>query len=62
MTVDPTQGGQQAALGNFLSLLGITLILATDLHHLALDGLGAQLRAAAARRRARPSATPRAGA
>ncbi|MBX9932345.1 MAG: flagellar type III secretion system protein FliR [Methylobacterium sp.] len=40
MTVDPTQGGQQAALGNFLQLLGITLILATDLHHLALDAVG----------------------
>lgn len=40
MTVDPTQGGQQAALGNFLMLLGITLILATDLHHVALDAIG----------------------
>ncbi|MCJ2034348.1 flagellar biosynthetic protein FliR [Methylobacterium sp. J-068] len=40
MTVDPTQGGQQAAVGNFLSLLGITLILATDLHHVALDAIG----------------------
>ena len=39
MTVDPTQGGQAAALGNFLQLLGITLILVTDLHHLALDGV-----------------------
>ncbi|GJE18939.1 flagellar biosynthetic protein FliR [Methylobacterium marchantiae] len=39
MTVDPTQGGQQAALGNFLMLLGITLILATDLHHVALDAI-----------------------
>ena len=40
MTVDPTMGGQQAALGNFLTLLGITLILASDLHHLALDAIG----------------------
>ncbi|MCK2055752.1 flagellar biosynthetic protein FliR [Methylobacterium sp. 37f] len=40
MTVDPTQGGQQAAIGNFLALLGVTLILATDLHHIALDGIG----------------------
>jgi flagellar biosynthesis protein FliR len=39
MTVDPTMGGQQAAVGNFLSLLGITLILATDLHHLAIEGI-----------------------
>ena len=40
MTVDPTMGGQQAAVGNFLSLLGITLVLATDLHHLALEAIG----------------------
>ena len=39
MTVDPSQGGQQVAIGNFLSLLGITLIFATDLHHLAIQGL-----------------------
>ena len=36
MTVDPAMGGQQAAIGNFLTLLGITLIFAADLHHLAL--------------------------
>ena len=36
MTVDPTMGGQQAAIGNFLAMLGVTLILATDLHHVAL--------------------------
>lgn len=40
MTVDPTMGGQQVTLGNFLSLLGITLVLATDLHHLALEAIG----------------------
>ncbi|WP_267423109.1 flagellar biosynthetic protein FliR [Methylobacterium sp. GC_Met_2] len=39
MTVDPSQGGQQVAIGNFLSLLGITLIFTTDLHHLAIEGL-----------------------
>ncbi|GJD37090.1 flagellar biosynthetic protein FliR [Methylobacterium aerolatum] len=39
MTVDPSQGGQQTAVGNFLSLLGITLIFATDLHHLAIAGI-----------------------
>lgn len=39
MTVDPTQGSQQAAVGNFLALLGITLILAADLHHLAIDAI-----------------------
>ena len=36
MTVDPAMGGQQAAIGNFLTLLGITLIFAADLHHLAI--------------------------
>jgi flagellar biosynthetic protein FliR len=36
MTVDPSMGGQQAAIGNFLMLLGLTLIFSFDLHHLAL--------------------------
>lgn len=36
MQVDPAMGGQQAAIGNFLNLLGLTLIFATDLHHLAI--------------------------
>jgi flagellar biosynthetic protein FliR len=39
MAVDPAMGGQQAAIGNFLSLLGITLIFATDLHHLAIAAI-----------------------
>jgi flagellar biosynthetic protein FliR len=39
MTVDPSMGGQQVAIGNFLSLLGITLIFTADLHHLAIEGL-----------------------
>jgi flagellar biosynthetic protein FliR len=39
MTVDPAMGGQQAAIGNFLTLLGITLIFAADLHHLALAAI-----------------------
>ena len=34
---DPTNGGIQGAIiGSFLSFLGITLIFATDLHHVAL--------------------------
>src|SRR6266566_4193165 len=37
--VDPTQGQQGLILGNFLTLLGITLIFATDLHHLVIAGL-----------------------
>ncbi len=44
MTVDPAMGGQQAALGTFLSLLGIALVLATDLHHLALEAIGQSYR------------------
>ena len=37
MTADPTQGGIQGAVfGSFLSFLGMVLIFATDLHHMAL--------------------------
>jgi flagellar biosynthetic protein FliR len=39
MTVDPSFGGQDAAVGNFLNLLGLTLIFTTDLHHLALAAI-----------------------
>ena len=39
-TVDPTQQGEQSAvIGNFLSLLGVVLIFATDLHHLAIGAI-----------------------
>ena len=37
--VDPTQGQQAAIVGNFLSVLGLTLIFATDLHHLIIAAL-----------------------
>jgi flagellar biosynthetic protein FliR len=37
--VDPTQGTQGMLLGNFLTLLGITLFFATDMHHLVLAAL-----------------------
>jgi flagellar biosynthesis protein FliR len=37
--VDPTQGSQGAILGNFLTLLGITLFFATDMHHLVIAAL-----------------------
>src|SRR6187401_525570 len=37
--VDPTQGQQGLLVGNFLTLLGVTLIFATDLHHLVIAGL-----------------------
>lgn len=37
---DPTNGGMQGALiGAFLSFLGIALIFATDLHHVALSAV-----------------------
>jgi flagellar biosynthetic protein FliR len=38
-TVDPTQGQQGIILGNFLGVLGVTLIFATDLHHLVIGAL-----------------------
>src|SRR6188472_2998255 len=37
--VDPTQGQQGLIVGNFLTLLGVTLIFATDMHHLIIAGL-----------------------
>ena len=37
--VDPTQNQQGMLVGNFLALLGVTLIFATDLHHLVIAGL-----------------------
>jgi flagellar biosynthetic protein FliR len=37
--VDPTQGQQGVMVGNFLAVLGLTLIFATDLHHLVIAAL-----------------------
>ena len=37
--VDPTQGQQGLLVGNFLTLLGITLLFATDSHHLVIAAL-----------------------
>jgi flagellar biosynthesis protein FliR len=37
--VDPTQGQQGMIVGNFLALLGLTMIFATDLHHLVIVAL-----------------------
>jgi flagellar biosynthetic protein FliR len=37
--VDPTQGQQGVIVGNFLTVLGITLLFATDLHHLLIAAL-----------------------
>jgi flagellar biosynthetic protein FliR len=39
-TIDPTSQGEQSAIvGNFLSLLGVVLIFATNLHHLAIGAV-----------------------
>ena len=38
-TVDPTMGGQQASIANLLTLLGVTLVLTMDLHHLAIAAI-----------------------
>jgi flagellar biosynthetic protein FliR len=38
-SVDPTQNQQGVLVGNFLSLLGVTLIFATNLHHLVIAAL-----------------------
>jgi flagellar biosynthetic protein FliR len=37
--VDPTQGEQGMLVGNFLTMLGITLFFATDMHHLVIAAL-----------------------
>src|SRR6201992_3288546 len=38
-SVDPTQGQQGVVIGNFLTMLGITLLFATDSHHLVIAAL-----------------------
>ncbi|WP_237152574.1 flagellar biosynthetic protein FliR [Oryzibacter oryziterrae] len=38
-SVDPTMGQQGAILSSFLSVVGVTLIFATDLHHVAIAGI-----------------------
>jgi flagellar biosynthetic protein FliR len=37
--VDPTQNQQGVLVGNFLAVLGVTLIFATDMHHLVIAAL-----------------------
>src|SRR6201992_1876619 len=43
-TIDPTQNTQGAVVGNFLTLLGVICIFATNLHHLAIGALAARHR------------------
>jgi flagellar biosynthesis protein FliR len=38
-SVDPTQGQQGVLVGNFLTLLGVTLLFATDTHYLVISAL-----------------------
>ncbi len=38
-SVDPTQGQQGLLIGNFLTMLGMTLLFATDTHHLVIAAL-----------------------
>jgi flagellar biosynthetic protein FliR len=42
--VDPTQGQQGLLIGNFLTMLGITLLFATDTHHLVIAALNESYR------------------
>jgi flagellar biosynthetic protein FliR len=37
--IDPAQGQQNVIVGNFLAMLGLTLIFATDLHYLVIAAL-----------------------
>jgi flagellar biosynthesis protein FliR len=37
--IDPTQGQQGQLIGNFLTILGMTLLFATDTHHLLIAAL-----------------------
>lgn len=40
-SVDPTAGSQGVVLSNLLTIVGVTLIFVTDLHHLAISAIGA---------------------
>src|SRR5437899_2988197 len=42
--VDPTQGQQGLLVGNFLTLLGVTLLFATDSHYLVIAALNESYR------------------
>jgi flagellar biosynthetic protein FliR len=39
VAIDPNQGQQGVLIGNFLTLLGVTLLFATDSHHLVIAAL-----------------------
>ena len=58
-SVDPTQGGQAAAIGNFLTLLGMALIFATDAHHVVIAAIRGSYRVLPPGQHARRRATRR---
>jgi flagellar biosynthetic protein FliR len=43
-SIDPTQGQQGALMGNFLTLLGIAMLFATDTHYLVITALNESYR------------------
>ena len=38
-TIDPTQNTQGAVVGNFMTMLGVVALFATDMHHLAIGAI-----------------------
>ncbi len=38
-SIDPSFGGENSTIGNFITMLGTTLIFATNLHHLAIAAI-----------------------
>ena len=38
-TIDPTQNTQGAMVGNFMTMLGVVALFATDMHHLAIGAV-----------------------
>jgi flagellar biosynthetic protein FliR len=43
-TLDPTQNTQGAVVGNFMTLLGVVSIFATNMHHLAIGAIAGSYR------------------
>lgn len=43
-SIDPTQGQQGLLIGNFLTILGLTLLFTTDSHHLVIAALNESYR------------------
>jgi flagellar biosynthetic protein FliR len=43
-TIDPTQNTQGAVVGNFMTMLGLVAIFATNMHHLAIGAIAGSYR------------------